>query len=76
MAEEDVVNHPAHYIFDDGVEVIALTEQLNFNCGNVVKYAARAGRKYEETTLEDLRKAEFYIKREISRLERRQNAPV
>lgn len=62
----DPVNHPDHYLFDNGVEVIDLTEQLNFNCGNVVKYVARAGRK-TESPLEDLEKARFYLNREIAR---------
>lgn len=65
----DMVNHPPHYHFDNGVQVIDLTEQLNFNCGNAVKYIARAGRKSEDP-LEDLRKAEFYVKKEIARVER------
>lgn len=64
----DMVNQPPHYKFDNGVEVIDLTEQLNFNCGNAVKYLARAGRKTEDA-LEDLKKAEFYVKREIARVQ-------
>lgn len=66
----DMVNQPPHYKFENGVEVIDLTEQLNFNCGNAVKYLARAGRKDSTKTIEDLRKAEFYVKREIARVER------
>lgn len=60
--------HPTHY--QGGVEPIDLIEaqQLSFNRGNVVKYVCRAGRKDNE--LEDLKKAEFYLKREIDRLER------
>jgi hypothetical protein len=65
----DMVYQPPHYKFDNGVEVIDLTEQLNFNCGNAVKYLARAGRKTEDA-LEDLKKAEFYVKREIARVQR------
>lgn len=62
----DPVNHPKHYKFDNGVEVIDLTEQLSFNLGNVVKYCARAGKKTKDP-LEDLRKAQFYLNRELAR---------
>lgn len=66
----DMVNQPPHYKFENGVEVIDLTEQLNFNCGNAIKYLARAGRKDSSKTVEDLKKAEYYVKREIARVER------
>ncbi len=62
----DNVNHPPHYKFSNGAEVIDLTENLSFNLGNVVKYVARAGRKTEDP-FEDLFKAEFYLNREIQR---------
>lgn len=65
----DSVNHPAHYQgFSNGAEIIDITENLSFNLGNVVKYVARAGRKHEEP-LEDLRKAQWYLDREIHRLQ-------
>lgn len=63
----DNVNHPQHYKFGNGVEVIDLTEQLSFNLGNVVKYVARAGRKTADP-IEDLRKAKFYLQRELDRI--------
>ena len=63
----DNVNHPSHYIYD-GVEVIQLTEQMNFNRGNAVKYVARAGRKDPQDELVDLEKASWYIQREFERL--------
>jgi hypothetical protein len=66
---EDEVNHPSHYTWlPNGVEVIDITELLNFNLGNVVKYTLRAGHKTEEP-ITDLRKAAWYINREIERLE-------
>jgi hypothetical protein len=68
--EPDMVNQPPHYKFENGVEVIDLTEQLNFNCGNAIKYLARAGRKNVDKTIEDLEKAEYYVKREIERVKR------
>jgi hypothetical protein len=68
-AEADPVNHPAHYTAYKGIEVITLTEQMNFNRGNAVKYIARAGLKDPATELEDLKKARWYVEREINRLE-------
>ena len=65
---DDPVNHPSHYKQYTGFEVIDITEQLNFNRGNAVKYILRAGFKDDE--MEDLRKAQFYINREIQRLEK------
>lgn len=65
------VNHPAHYNIGK-IEVIdAINEwKLDFNLGNVVKYVARAGHKDISKTLEDLEKAEFYLKDEIKRLKK------
>lgn len=62
----DSVNHPPHYTQYEGFEVIDITEQLNFNLGNVVKYVLRAGSKGDVVT--DLRKAEWYIRRELKRV--------
>ena len=65
----DVVNHPSHYT-DGKIEVIDFIEQknLNFHRGNAVKYIARAGKKNPEKEVEDLRKAVWYLNREITRL--------
>ena len=60
--------NPGHYR-QNGIEVIDLTETLNFNRGNAIKYIARAGKKGGlEKVLEDLSKAEWYIHREIERV--------
>ena len=64
----DSVNHPEHYTRFGKSEVIDITEKLNFNRGNVVKYVARAGAKAGSDEKEDLRKAEWYLRREIKRL--------
>lgn len=66
---EDVVNHPNHYT-DGKIEVIKFIEdkKLNFHRGNAVKYIARAGKKYKDKEIEDLKKAIWYLKREIKRL--------
>lgn len=68
---KDSVNHPAHYTWlPKGLEVIDLTECLNFNKGNAVKYLCRAGRKENSPELQDLEKALWYINREISRIKK------
>lgn len=64
----DAIN-PSHYTRFPGIEVIELTEHLNFCRGNAVKYIARAGAKDPTKELEDLRKAAWYVAREIQRLE-------
>jgi hypothetical protein len=63
----DNVNHLSHCTYYQGLEIIELTEQMNFNLGNAVKYIAKAGLKNPETEIEDLEKAIFYIKREEKR---------
>jgi len=67
---EDMVNHPKHYTSDpSGVECLEVTRHRNFNIGNAIKYLWRAGLKDEKKTIEDLKKAIFYISDEINRLE-------
>jgi len=71
MASEqpDLINKPPHYRgFSNGAEVIDITERLNFNRGNAVKYLARAGRKQGQSAMDDLQKAAWYVQREIDRL--------
>lgn len=63
------INHPFHYNrHPSGVECIDIVEHFSFNLGNAMKYIWRAGLKGNE--VEDLKKAEFCIKREIERLEK------
>jgi hypothetical protein len=65
----DMVNHPPHYgAHPSGVECITITEHYNFNVGNAIKYLWRAGLK-ETDPAEDLKKAAWYVNREIQRLE-------
>ena len=65
----DLVNHPPHYTqHPSGIECIQITEHLNFCLGNAVKYIWRRGEKDDE--IQDLRKAAWYINREIARLEK------
>lgn len=67
-ATRDAVNSPKHYnSHPSGVECITVTEHFNFNVGNAIKYLWRAGLK--GGLVEDLKKARWYVDREISRLE-------
>lgn len=67
--EADVVNHPPHYVsHPSGVECITITEHMGFNLGNAIKYVWRADLKAD--AIEDLRKAAWYINREIQKRER------
>lgn len=63
----DSVNHPGHYNSNpSGVECITVVEHMSFNIGNAVKYLWRAGEKGD--ALEDLRKAAWYVNREVERM--------
>lgn len=64
---EEAVNHPAHYK-TGGIEVIDFIEakELNYRLGNVVKYISRADHKGDK--LENLKKAQWYLNREIEKL--------
>lgn len=77
--KNDKVYHPSHYTWLKelcGIEVIDITRHLDFDLGNAVKYILRAGKKSEEgysdldKTIEDLKKAIFYINDEIELLEK------
>jgi hypothetical protein len=63
----DNVNHPSHYK-TGGIETIDFIEakSLSYNLGNVVKYITRAD--YKGNKLEDLKKAQWYLNREVSNL--------
>ncbi|MGC3907748.1 DUF3310 domain-containing protein [Corynebacterium propinquum] len=65
----DAVHSPAHYQLADGLEAIDVIDQAvedpaSFYRGNAIKYLLRAGRKGDAH--EDLRKARYYIDRELS----------
>ena len=66
---------PAHYGCDGNVyEVFNVLEawglDKDFYLGNVIKYLARAGKKDAAKELEDLEKAEVYLKRRIAELKK------
>jgi hypothetical protein len=68
----DPVNHPSHYTSSPAhcgcgacVECIQITEHMGFCLGNAIKYIWRADLK--DDAIEDLKKAAWYINREIER---------
>ena len=80
MAKEERVNNPKHYGGDITYEVIKVIEAWEmgtksptsgFNLGNAIKYIARSGAK--ENYLEDLRKARWYLQREIDNVKKVQS---
>lgn len=75
---ENNINHPSHYTWLKdlcGVEPIDICRYLDFDLGNALKYILRAGHKKDismtegEKTIEDLKKAIFYINDKIEMLE-------
>lgn len=70
MSNQSTIDHPPHYTFSP-LEVIDAIEawRLGFHLGNVVKYVARSEHKGQRLT--DLKKARWYLEREIKRLEAR-----
>lgn len=73
--KKDNINHPSHYTsHPSGIECIDIAEHHDFCIGNAIKYLWRAGLKSEdgiskkEKQIEDLKKAIWYIKREIKHL--------
>ena len=72
MAGTEKIDHPAHYGGADNVyEAIKVIEAwgLGFCLGNTVKYISRAGKKDPAAEIEDLKKARWYLEREIARRE-------
>jgi hypothetical protein len=65
----DPVNHPKHYtVHPSGVECIQITEHMGFNLGNAMKYVWRCDLKRD--AIEDLKKAVWYLEREIAKREK------
>ena len=61
------VNRPKHYQTNKGFQVIDVIDafELNFNLGNVLKYVCRAGNKTTSLRDDDLKKALWYLTREV-----------
>ena len=63
----DIINKPKHYNSDpSGIEPIQITQHMSFCLGNTIKYIMRA--KHKGSEIEDLKKAQFYLNKEIERL--------
>ena len=63
---QEAIEHPKHYTYHpSGVEAIEICELIGFNCGCAFKYLFRRNSKHEDPTT-DLRKALWYVRRELS----------
>lgn len=68
----DMVNNPPHYTSHaSGIECIDVVQSMGFCVGNAIKYLWRADHK--GSAVEDLRKARWYIDREIDRRTKEDN---
>jgi Protein of unknwon function (DUF3310) len=63
----DPINPEYYSEHPSGVQCIEVAEHMTFNRGNAVKYIWRAGLK-NDMVVQDLRKAIWYLNREIERL--------
>ena len=64
----DVINQPPHYTsHPSGIECIEVAEHWPFNLGNALKYIWRVNAKGKP--IDNLRKARWYIDREIARVQ-------
>lgn len=76
----DVVNHPPHYTSGpthsacgEVIECIDVVRDKGFSIGNAIKYVWRTGLKGD--SVEDLKKAVWYLQDEITRLEKDTTRP-
>ena len=69
--KDSAVDHPSYY--QGKIEVIDFIEVkgLGFNLGNCVKYISRCYLKHKDNPVEDLKKARWYLDREIARIEKK-----
>lgn len=73
--KKEAVNHPIHYFMipakckkcGEEIECIDVVRHMDFNTGNAIKYIWRAD--FKENTIQDLRKAIWYIEDQIKLLE-------
>lgn len=74
----EYVDHPSHYGGEDNpYECIKVIEawglDKNFDLGTAIRYICRAGEKPDNPVLQDLKKARWYLDREIQKLEEKKN---
>lgn len=68
---DDLINKPKHYNeHPSGVECITITEEMPFNIGTAMAYLWRVGLKDGVSDIDDLKKAAWFVQREIKRRER------
>ena len=73
----EMVQHPSHYAWLKelcGVEPLDICRHLDFNCGSIIKYILRKGKKEmnldeSQQRIQDLKKAKVYLEDEIKMLE-------
>ncbi len=71
-SRDDPVERPAHYTFSNIQPIDAIEAwELGYHLGNALKYIGRAGRKGSK--IDDLKKARWYLEREIGRLEKQRH---
>jgi hypothetical protein len=69
LVKAEAVDHPKHYnAHPSGIECIDVVEHMGFNLGNAMKYIWRCDEKRD--AIEDLKKACWYIEREIQKREK------
>jgi len=74
MKEHDPVNSPSHYKAPSGGELVDTIAHLNYLRANAIKYIFRAGKKYPEKEVEDLKKAIWCLNKELSIIEQCQQS--
>ena len=69
--QHDEINHPSHYMSKTGLEAIEVIEafELDYNLGNAVKYILRAGKKRKAKKEIDIKKAMWYLERELKNIQ-------
>lgn len=75
--KKEMVSHPSHYAWLKdlcGVEPLDICRHLDFNCGSIIKYILRKGKKEmnldeRQQRIQDLKKAKVYLEDEIKMLE-------
>ena len=74
MIKYEKIDQPPHYQGLKGMAVIDIIEKydLNFNKGNAIKYILRAGKKPDNSEEEELKKAIWYLEREIQKVQKAQ----
>lgn len=70
--QKDSIN-PSHYkSHPSGIECIQITEHMGFTLGNCLKYIWRADLKHNDGGVGDLKKALWYLNRELDKRQSQQ----